>query len=193
SLISIVEFILGRPLDGGHLYCSYSKPEYHSHYREYTHCPVSFSAKENKLVIPLAFCTAKNASSDHCVYDVALKQCQDMPIKIQSNADTTVHRVQTVLLSHPHGKLTEAEVAKALFISKRTLARRLQKESTSFREIQEDIISQMAADYLRNTNLPVETIAYLLNYHDGANFRRAFHRWYGTTPSSFRKNDGEVI
>jgi len=187
SLISIVEFILARPLNEGHLYCNFPKPDYYSQYREYTHCPASFSAKEHKLVIPLEFCNSKNSYSDHCVYDVALKQCQDITTKIKSNADTTVHRVQTVLLSHPQGKLTESEVATALFISKRTLARRLQKENTSFREIQEHILSQMASDYLLNTKLPVETIAYLLNYHDGANFRRAFQRWYGTTPSEYRK------
>ena len=92
-----------------------------------------------------------------------------------------------MMLSHPPGILSEDEAAARLFIGKRTLARRLQKEGTGFRKIRDEILSQQAMDYLRDSNMPVDAIAALLNYHDSSNFRRAFRRWFKKTPDQFRQ------
>ncbi|SVD29225.1 uncharacterized protein METZ01_LOCUS382079, partial [marine metagenome] len=74
------------------------------------------------------------------------------------------------------------------FISKRTLARRLQTENTSFRELKDELQVSLAIDYLRDTGLSVEAVAVLLNYHDSSSFRRAFKRWTAMTPQQFRQN-----
>ncbi len=75
-----------------------------------------------------------------------------------------------------------------MFISKRTLARRLQSEGTAFRKIRDAILSQQAAAYLSDSNISVEAIAALLNYHDSANFRRAFKRWFKLSPDQYRQH-----
>ena len=77
--------------------------------------------------------------------------------------------------------------AAQLFISKRTLARRLRAEGTGFRQIRDEIISQQATGYLRDSHMSVEAIAALLNYHDSANFRRAFKRWFQVSPDQYRQ------
>ncbi|MEZ5481772.1 MAG: helix-turn-helix domain-containing protein [Porticoccaceae bacterium] len=74
------------------------------------------------------------------------------------------------------------------FISKRTLARRLDAEESSFRVLREEILANLAADYLRDTDLTVEAIAAILNYHDSSSFRRAFKRWHNVTPQQFRQS-----
>ena len=71
-------------------------------------------------------------------------------------------------------------------MSKRTLARKLDLEQTSFRQIRDQLLAQQASDYLRSSHLTVDAIAALLNYHDSANFRRAFKRWFGIAPVAFR-------
>ena len=91
------------------------------------------------------------------------------------------------MLDLPPGVLTEEEAAAALFIGKRTLSRRLKKEDTGFRQIREEVLSQQAADYLRGSNMSIDTIAALLNYHDSANFRRAFKRWFQLSPDKYRQ------
>jgi AraC-like DNA-binding protein len=96
--------------------------------------------------------------------------------------------VQKIMLSSPLGQLNEEGIAAELFINKRTLARRLKKEGTSFRELRDEILSQQAADYLIKDDLSIDAIAMLLNYHDGSNFRRAFKRWFGMSPDEFRKS-----
>ena len=81
---------------------------------------------------------------------------------------------------------TREEAAAALFISKRTLARRLLKEGSSYRQIRDRLLSQQACIYLRNSQISVDAIASLLNYHDSANFRRAFKRWFNLSPHQYR-------
>ncbi|MED5433124.1 MAG: helix-turn-helix domain-containing protein, partial [Pseudomonadota bacterium] len=63
---------------------------------------------------------------------------------------------------------------------------KLAQENSGFRKIREQILSRQAADYLQDPRLTVDSIAALLNYHDSANFRRAFKRWYTLTPEQFR-------
>ena len=69
----------------------------------------------------------------------------------------------------------------------RTLARRLEAERSSFRELKDQLLVSLATDYLRDTTLTVEAVAGLLNYHDGSSFRRAFKRWTHMTPQQFRE------
>ena len=92
-----------------------------------------------------------------------------------------------MMLSQAPGLLSEEEAAATLFISKRTLARRLQQEGKRFRQIRDEILSQQASGYLRDSHLSVEAIAAQLNYHDTANFRRAFKRWFQLSPDQFRQ------
>ncbi|MGB1202981.1 MAG: helix-turn-helix domain-containing protein, partial [Alloalcanivorax venustensis] len=73
---------------------------------------------------------------------------------------------------------------------KRTLARKLKQEHSSFRQIRDEILSQQAASYLCQNKLPIEAIAALMNYHDSANFRRAFKRWFGQSPEEYRQRAG---
>jgi len=76
-----------------------------------------------------------------------------------------------------------------LFVCKRTLARRLKREGSSFRQLRNEILSQQAIGYLRDGTLSIEAMAELLNYHDSANFRRAFKKWFDVTPDEYRRHN----
>lgn len=45
----------------------------------------------------------------------------------------------------------------------------------------------MAIEYLRHTRMTNEDIASRLGYSDAANFRHAFARWTGKSPSEYRR------
>jgi len=188
SLLSTVEFILGRPLVEGQFQFRFPEPDYADIYSDYIPCPVSFNESESQLLIPLELCYTPNASADHDNYDLALKQCQAMLAQLPLEKNTTRHRVQAYMLSHPPGQFNEQMIADSLFITKRTLARRLERERTSFRQLRDDLFASLASSYLRDTSLSVEAIAGLLGYHDSASFRRAFKRWFSTTPNQHRQD-----
>jgi AraC-like DNA-binding protein len=84
------------------------------------------------------------------------------------------------------------EVAESLHVSERTLRRRLDGESNSFRAVTEEVKNTLAKEYLINTELTVSEIAHLLDYTETVNFRQAFVRWHGVTPSQYRRQATNV-
>lgn len=78
------------------------------------------------------------------------------------------------------------DMAATLGMSEREVRRKLHAEGTSYREICDDVRSQVAMKYLRDTALPVESIAAAIGFDDAANFRRAFRRWTGKSPVEYR-------
>ena len=62
----------------------------------------------------------------------------------------------------------------------------MRQQGFSFRELHDELRTQIALKYLRSTDLANEDIALALGFSDAANFRRAFHRWTGKAPSDIR-------
>ncbi|MEY4514190.1 MAG: hypothetical protein RLZZ450_6312 [Pseudomonadota bacterium] len=77
-------------------------------------------------------------------------------------------------------------IARDLRVSARTLRRRLGALGTSFQELLEDVRRGRAIAYLVESEVAVEQISVQLGYGDPANFRRAFRRWEGVAPSTYR-------
>ncbi|EDX89079.1 AraC family transcriptional regulator [Alcanivorax sp. DG881] len=182
------ESILGRPAHEVETLIDYPAPPYAPFYNEYLPGPYEFSAENFIAKIPKALCFYPNIAANHENYQLALQQCETMLSELRTNTQSFRYRVEKMMLSFPPGTLAEEEAAAALFMSKRTLARKLKNENTGFRQIQKDILSQQAANYLRDSKLTVDAIAALLNYHDSSNFRRAFKRWFSVTPETFRQS-----
>jgi len=86
-----------------------------------------------------------------------------------------------------HGPPTAAVVAKSLGIGHRTLQRRLHEAGSSYGEVLESTRRTLAESYLRDRKLALAEIAYLLGYDEQTSFFRAFRRWYGQTPSDYRR------
>ena len=82
---------------------------------------------------------------------------------------------------------TLSQVASRLFISTRTLRRRLEDAQTSYQEIVGETRRDLAVRYLTQTSLSTEAIAETLGYSDTANFRQAFKRWTGESPQQYRR------
>ncbi len=97
-------------------------------------------------------------------------------------------QVQRALASRLGGGDTRVEaVGRALAMSPRTLQRRLAAEGVTFQRLLDDARMSAASRYLGDPALAIGEIAYLLGYSEPAPFHRAFRRWYGTTPESFRR------
>lgn len=69
----------------------------------------------------------------------------------------------------------------------RTLHRRLVDEGTSYRELVEAVRHTLAVEHLKSARFSVNEVAFRLGYTDIANFRRAFKRWEGVPPSTYRE------
>jgi AraC-like DNA-binding protein len=85
------------------------------------------------------------------------------------------------------GEVAQADVAKALAMSPRTLQRRLDAEGASFSALLEGVRQRRAQDLLADGALSVQEVAYLLGYSEPRAFHRSFRRWTGTSAGAWRR------
>jgi AraC-like DNA-binding protein len=85
------------------------------------------------------------------------------------------------------GQPSLQRIGKLLGVSGRTLQRRLHEEGTSFAALLDDLRQRMAVRLLRDRELAIYEIAFLLGYSEPSTFHRAFHRWHDCTPQEFRR------
>jgi AraC-like DNA-binding protein len=78
--------------------------------------------------------------------------------------------------------------AQQLYLTPRTLHRRLIAEGTSYKTVVDEVRHSLALKYLELGHMSIQEIAYALDYSDTANFRRAFRRWQSVSPSAFKNN-----
>ncbi|MCE9669244.1 AraC family transcriptional regulator [Myxococcus stipitatus] len=79
------------------------------------------------------------------------------------------------------------DVARRLHLSARTLQRRLTEHGTSFQDEVDAVRRELAFGYLRDANLGISQVAFLLGYAELSTFDRAFKRWTGMTPRVWRE------
>lgn len=96
-------------------------------------------------------------------------------------------QVQSALLELlPSGRTQMGDVAKELGIGQRTLQRRLAEEHTTWLDVLNQTRERLARHYLGTTQMSPAEVSFLLGFEDPNSLFRAFHRWTGTTPESWR-------
>jgi AraC-like DNA-binding protein len=85
------------------------------------------------------------------------------------------------------GTPTVFTVADELHISARTLARRLEREGTTFSAIVDGLRQELALQYVVREELGFTDIAFQLGFSHAEAFFRAFRRWTGRTPLKYRR------
>lgn len=90
----------------------------------------------------------------------------------------------------PHGQARAGEIARILGMSQRTLARRLASEGLTFAGVLDELKADLAKRYLRDGDLTISQIAWLLGYREVSAFTHAFKRWTGKAPRHLRSVGG---
>ncbi|MBJ8340708.1 AraC family transcriptional regulator [Antrihabitans sp. YC3-6] len=119
---------------------------------------------------------------------MAEEQCREL---LERSVPTGLSgQVRSLLLGNPARPLTSEQVSAALFMTPRTLRRRLLEEGATYRSLLENVRRQVAEELLGETALSVAEIAQRLGYSETASFTHAFRRWTGSSPRSHRVRGG---
>jgi AraC-like DNA-binding protein len=62
-----------------------------------------------------------------------------------------------------------------------------QSEGASYRDVLENLWEHSAAKLLRDARFTLADVMEILGYRGQANFGRAFRRWFGLSPSAWRR------
>ena len=79
-----------------------------------------------------------------------------------------------------------SEVAERLNLSPRTLQRRLSEQGLSFQNLVDESRRELSKRLLKKTDYSLSEVAFLTGFSEQSSFNRAFKRWAGQTPRSYR-------
>jgi AraC-like DNA-binding protein len=141
------------------------------------------------LVFDLEYLEGPATLGNELTYVELLKICDQLMegMQLRIGLAGSVREALLVNLAEP---MSFDALSRQLKISARTLKRRLRAEGTSYRKIVDELRTELAIKYLRDTELSVEDIASCLGFGDAASFRHAFVRWTNVTPGKFRRRTG---
>ena len=163
----------------------FDKAEYFKTYTELFECKISFNQPFNELKFSSDWLDKPLLRANSITAEVTKELCDQTLIEMRSKEGMTGD-VYRVISSNIRGFGQEDDVASYLNISSRTLRRKLLAEETSFQKILNDVRSQMAIEYLQNSDFSIEEIADRLGFSDATNFRHAFKKWTGRTAGSYQ-------
>jgi AraC-like DNA-binding protein len=119
--------------------------------------------------------------------------CQHLAGLSESLAEprTTTLRVRKLIESElSHGRPSATSIARELHMSRRTLVRRLESDGTTFRVELDELRRELALRLVATRSLSLIEITRLLGFSQVQGFHRAFKRWTGRTPLSYRAPHG---
>ncbi len=172
--------------EGFEIHLSHARPSHAAFYKRAFTTAITFDCEHSQLFLPAQVLDTPVRTANRPQHVVFQQQCEEMLRGLNSALETTA-AVRQLLIESAGDFLDISQVAKRLHVSERTLRRRLEVESTSFRSTVDEIRDLLAREYLSKTELTVAEIAHLLDYAETVSFRRAFVRWNGVTPSRYRK------
>lgn len=168
-----------------------SRPANPARYEAFFGCPVLFEQPVIRVFIRLQDALAPIPGGSPYVAKAAERLLEEYAAQARAPADTIGQLRQALTLLLPQGKATLDQVVKHLHTSKRTFHRKLEEHGTSFREQLEDFRRELACSYMmRQDDLTVGDISFMLGFSSSSNFTRAFKRWTGYTPQDYRQQLG---
>ena len=151
----------------------------------YFRAPIDYEAPQNVLLFDKAALKAPLPTGNPELERASHKVLLDYLARL--DCTEIAPQVRTTLLQQlPAGQTTAASIARALHISPRTLQRKLNEAGATFSAVVEDTRRELAQRYLKQPDLAISEIAYLLGFSETGNFSRAFKRWAGASPSDYR-------
>lgn len=101
-----------------------------------------------------------------------------------------IHCVKACIIDlFQSGDVVFTKVAKIIGMSERSLQRRLKEEETTFRAVLDEIRKELAVNYVRDLDIPLSEIAFILGFSDQSAFSRSFKRLTGMPPSEARSKE----
>jgi AraC-like DNA-binding protein len=155
-------------------------------YRDWFGCPVRFGHPQTELRFAARLLALPLRQPDAALLALLQRQADALMGELSDGGDLEQSVRRCIARLTREGEPALKRVAAELHTTPRTLHRRLQQRSQSFRALREDTRRRLAEEYLNDPRLRLAEIAQLLGFSEQSAFNRSFRRWTGRTPGAFR-------
>ena len=182
-------FLLGEDKPDCEIWFDWPEPDYAAAYRG--RLPkMRYGAPSNQIRMHRRYLDRRLVMAEPEAVKKAVAECEREMALLGGGPNRRLgnlkERVRAELRAGDEGYPGLEKIAARLFISDRTLKRRLELLGTSFQVLLDEVRYRDAQKLLENPDLDIQQIAVALGYTDPPSFTRAFRRWSGRTPSEAR-------
>lgn len=187
STMVVIRSMLAEPTwTPTRVHLSYAPPpRLRARYHRSFGCPVQFAADGNRMVFPRALSDRPLPARHEPTRQAAVEVCRQF-LAIEEGPSDIVASVEALVSGNLRRPLTMSDVAGRLYITERTLHRRLLTAGERFSRIRDRVRERRATALLQHTAVQVADVAAEVGFNDGREFRRAYARWTGRTPTEVR-------
>ena len=150
-------------------------------------CPVQFDAGMDAILFSRETLAQPNILGDEGISRYLASRL-DAELAEMTEEVTLVSRAKDAIAQAMNeGSPRMVDIARAVGLSARSFHRRLSEHGVSFQILTEETRRDLAIGLLRDDRHSLAEIAFLTGFAEQSSFTRAFKRWVGQTPASYRK------
>ena len=153
-------------------------------------CAIEFDAPRTRMLISREAWQARTTGAQAGVLQILAEHADLLLEKLPKGPDLVERTRKAIGQRLRGGDSTLEAVAAELAMSPRTLQRHLRELGYSFNALADEVRQKVADLYLRQPDIAIAEVAYLLGFSEQSAFNRAFRRWYGVTPKQYRFAQG---
>ena len=150
-------------------------------------CPVRWGQPVTRLVIPLQSLQTPLHQPDPVLLGLMEEQVEAALAHLPDSGDLIELTRRVVRQLARHGVPELEQVAAELRLSPRVFYRRLAERGQQFRQLRDQALRELAELHLADARLTLADVSELLGYTEQSAFSRAFKRWSGQSPMSWRQ------
>jgi AraC-like DNA-binding protein len=188
ALLRICRQVTGIHLNPARVRVTHNRDHGHARLAKVMGCDIEFGATTDEILFAHECGDLRLKHADPYLNKLLLETCEQLLSQQRRTRESFAARVENAVTPRlPHGKARAGVIAAEFGMSERTLARRLAAEGVNFTRLIERLRLDLARRYLRDEEMSVSRIAWLLGYQEVGAFTHAFRRWTGKTPSEMMR------
>ncbi len=158
-------------------------------YHEGFKCPVLFDQAHNFMAYKTSDLEMRTAKADMSINTFLVERVEEETRGIEISSIKIASDVEDLIRDAlPSGIPSIPQIGEYMGMSSRTLTRRLSQNGITFRNLVQQTQEKISKDLLKNSSDTVGEIAFQTGFSEQSAFNRAFKRWTGQSPTSFRKS-----
>lgn len=188
SAVSLARQVSPEPFAPIEVLVQHPAPKSIATHEDWFGCPVHFGADLDAILLSAEALARPNILGDEGISRYLISHLDAELSEIADEAPLVVQSKDAIAQALSEGTPRMADIARGLGLSARSFHRRLSEHGMSFQSLTEETRRELAEGLLRDENHSLAEIAFLTGFSEQSSFTRAFKRWVGRTPASYRKD-----
>jgi AraC-like DNA-binding protein len=169
------------------VFVQHKEPKSKTFHEAWFGCPVTFNTDLDAVLISHEAVNRPNILGDEGISRYLMSDLDRELAKVETSPSLVSDAKDAIAQALSEGTPRMTDIAKGLGLSARSFHRRLSEHGLSFQTLTEETRRELSEGLLRDQQYSLAEVAFLTGFSEQSSFTRAFKRWLGITPASYRK------